>query len=87
MSQAVTAFRKFANDNPEVQRELIQITEAAQGFDLTALTALAQRENFNISVQELEAFMAEMADNDELSDFELEMVAAGTPIVCGNTGL
>ncbi|MDO8320836.1 hypothetical protein [Rhodoferax sp.] len=84
MNAAFDAFRKHANQNPELQRELIHIVEATQSFDLTALTALAQRENFNVTVQDAEKFIAEIAGNDdELSDFELEMVAAGAPINCG----
>lgn len=81
MNADFDAFRQHANQNPELQRELLHVVEAAQSFDLTALTALARRENFNITVEDAEKFIDEIiANDDELSDFELEMVAAGSPV-------
>lgn len=79
MNQNVEAFRTAVNQNPELQREITDLIESTQAIDYKAISELAKRHNYSFTEQEA---MQLMASNDELSDFELEMVAAGSPTNC-----
>ncbi len=82
MTQDVEAFRQAVDQNPALQKE-VKALVVAQGIDYKAISELGEKHNFSFTAEEAQQLL--MASNDELSDFELEMVAAGG--VCCQSGL
>ena len=76
MSQNFEAFRQAVNHNPELQKEVAKLIEQAKAIDFGAISELAKRHDYVFSAQEAQNLLV---SDDELSDFELEMVAAGIP--------
>lgn len=72
----VVKFRLAVNDRPELQHAL---REAVVGLDPFDLTAFAAKHGYDFTRDEL----LDLARNvkDELTDFELEMVAGGVDVV------
>ena len=79
MNHDVGAFRKAVDQNSKLQREITDLIESTQAIDYAAISALARRHNYSFTSEEA---MQLMYANDELSDFELEMVAAGSSSDC-----
>ncbi|MGQ0655181.1 MAG: Nif11-like leader peptide family RiPP precursor [Betaproteobacteria bacterium] len=80
--QSLQSFRQQANGNPELEAAVRGCLSGPQGaLDLGALAALGKRHGFDFSADDVRAAMA--TSEEELSDFELEVVSAGLPC---NTG-
>ena len=75
----VIEFNNYAQGNEALSAELAGIAGMAD------YAAIAKREGFDISAEELEAFVASQADGQgaELSDSELEQVSGGTVTIGG----
>ncbi len=77
MNQNLEAFRKAIDENPAIQQEITSLFEQAKAIDYSALSELGKRYNFTFTPVDAEQCYQDMVENDELTDFELEMVAAG----------
>ncbi|MFZ2403786.1 MAG: hypothetical protein WAW41_01525 [Methylobacter sp.] len=86
MNQNFEAFRKAADANAEIQQEITKLAQQAQGIDYSALSELGKRYNFTFTPQDAERCCQELAEDGELSDFELELVAGGTSSTCVQPG-
>jgi predicted ribosomally synthesized peptide with nif11-like leader len=73
--QAAQAFRQEVNQNPELQA-LVGTHIQAGGINAEALAALAREHGHDVSTDDVIATLS--AANDELSDFEMDLVAGGT---------
>jgi predicted ribosomally synthesized peptide with nif11-like leader len=85
MNQNFDAFRKAVDENPAIQQEAIEITGQAKAIDYSALAELGKRHGYVFTPQDISQYYQETTEDDELSDFELEMVAAGNTVDCGNS--
>jgi len=89
MSDAVMEFYKVARRDKEIVDLLSGISDEAmfiktvmelgreKGFVFTA-------EEAGSAISEFDSFIEAASNDDELTDFELEMVAAGLPINCSS---
>tara|TARA_R110000787_G_scaffold143488_5_gene257243 strand:- start:21751 stop:22014 length:264 start_codon:yes stop_codon:yes gene_type:complete len=77
-TDAVIGFRNLINSNPEIEAKVRGFVTADEGLDLDRVAKLAEQHGFSFSEHDVMEVFAN--DNDELSDFELEMVAAGNQI-------
>ena len=75
MSQNFEAFRQAVNHDSDLQKEVAELIERTKGIDFGAISELAGRHDYVFSPQEAQSLLG---SEDELSDFELEMVAAGS---------
>ncbi|MGQ0655180.1 MAG: Nif11-like leader peptide family natural product precursor [Betaproteobacteria bacterium] len=74
--QSLQSFREKLNGNAQLEADVRGcLTGPAGGLNIDALAALGQRHGFDFTADEVRTAMA--AANDELSDFELEVVSAG----------
>ena len=71
--KAVEEFRKAVRDSQALQEEIRASTEA--GAKPQDIVAIAAKHGFDFTTDEMSAVANEVSD--ELTDFELEMVAAG----------
>tara|TARA_R110002110_G_scaffold261322_6_gene477135 strand:- start:6459 stop:6722 length:264 start_codon:yes stop_codon:yes gene_type:complete len=77
-TESVNGFRSLIDSNPEIEARMRTFVAADGALDLGLVTKLGEQHGFSFSEQDImEAFAN---DNDELSDFELEMVAAGNQV-------
>lgn len=76
----MTSFREKVTADPAIQLEVRKLMETAGSPDLACLVELGAQHGCQFSEQEVSDLFAN--DNDELSDFELEMVSAGTMVDC-----
>jgi predicted ribosomally synthesized peptide with nif11-like leader len=74
--QAAISFREKINADPALQARVRELAPAGQTLDVTALGA-----SLGFSFSRAEAEQAYSPD-DELSDFELEMVQSAAPAPC-----
>ncbi|MRG73950.1 hypothetical protein GH722_19505 [Alphaproteobacteria bacterium HT1-32] len=89
MSDAVMEFYKVARRDDEMVSLLAGIEDEAlfiktamelgreKGFVFTA-------EEAGAAISQFDGFIEDVSNDDELTDFELEMVAAGLPINCSS---
>ncbi len=86
MNHNFEAFRKAADANTEIQQEIAKLMQKVQAIDYSALSELGLRYNFTFTAQDAERCCRELAEDGELSDFELELVAGGTSSTCVQPG-
>jgi predicted ribosomally synthesized peptide with nif11-like leader len=77
-TQALQAFRGEVSNS-----EQLQAAVRACAMDLGAIAALGRKHGFDFTSDEIQSTFS--ASGGELSDFELEMVSAGTAIDCGTS--
>jgi len=77
----VRQFRKLVDTDTQLQQELRSHVGAGR-WNSSAVIDLANRRGLELSVADL---VADLAEDDELSDFELEMVTAASPLPCDDT--
>jgi len=95
--QALQQFREKVNANPVLEGEVnawlgdsginLNTGPVNPGAVSEAIVALGKRHGFDFSADELLAVFGGPASSelgDELSDLELELVAAGNPINCND---
>jgi len=80
--EAVKKFRTTVNENPSLQETMLKLTDGEGNLLLPEIIKLGAQHGFEITEADIEALYSN--DNDELSDFELEMVSAG--VVMKNSG-
>ncbi len=77
---AAQAFRKQVNGNQALETEVRSCVRQDGSLDVDAVVTLGKQRGFNIEAADLVALFG--ANDDELSDFELELVSAGLPTQC-----
>ncbi len=78
--QAVQAFREQVNTSPALQAEVAR--HVSKGVvNYAAIGELARAHGFEFTLAEAQAALA--ANDDELSDFEMELVSGGSAGVIG----
>jgi len=80
--ESVNEFRDKVKNSPELETVLRELFFSDGRLDLPGAVKLGEQHGFSFSEDEIVALFAN--DNDELSDFELEMVSAGAPINCNS---
>jgi len=76
----VISFSEKVVGQPQLE---VKVRACIEGnLNLPALVALGAEHGFTFTEDEVWSIYAN--DNDELSDFELEMVAAGNPVNCND---
>ena len=77
-SESLQLFRTQVNGNAQQEAAVRAcLTAPDGGLDIDALAALGRQGGFDFNADDVRAAMA--ATDDELSDFELEVVAGGAP--------
>ena len=89
MNTTVIDFYKFARTNPEIVTQL-SAERDPEAFLARAVEA-GREAGFDFSLEEarleltdLPQLINDIANDDELTDFELELVSAGSLINCGS---
>ncbi len=83
--EAATEFRTLVNNTPALQSAVRELVNEDGLIELEDAIKLGLEHGYVIDEQDIIALSAN--DNDELSEFELEMVSAGVPIVCQDNGI
>ncbi len=78
--EAATEFRAMVNETPALQSAIRELMNDDGLLDLAGTKKLGQQHGYLFEENDIEVLIAN--DNDELSDFELELVSAGAPINC-----
>jgi len=78
--EAAIEFRAMVNETPALQSAVWDLMGSDGLLDLPETVKLGQQHGYVFGEKDIESLIAN--DNDELSDFELEMVSAGVPINC-----
>jgi predicted ribosomally synthesized peptide with nif11-like leader len=79
--QAAMDFRALVSQDKGLQAEVARVLRVEE------LIALGARHGFEFGAQEAVAVIDSATHEDELSEFELELVAGGTPMCCNcNSG-
>ena len=73
-------FRELLESNPDAQREVLHIVKQEQYLDVAGI---GQKYGFEFSDETAEDVF--VSSDGELSDFELELVAAASPSLCDDT--
>ncbi|WP_417782029.1 hypothetical protein [Terasakiella pusilla] len=76
----VLEFRKLVISDENLQNEVSKAVGNGK-WDPEALIKLGEANGLSFTSDDLVDTL--FAEDDELSDFELELVAAGVPVVCG----
>jgi predicted ribosomally synthesized peptide with nif11-like leader len=86
--QSLQSFREKVNGNPDLEAAIKGcLTGPSGAVDADAVSAIGKRNGFDFSAEDVRGAMSGAgigAMNDELSDFELEVVSAGNPINCSD---
>lgn len=83
--QAFGAFREKVNRSPELQQQVLSAVRAVRG-EGSGIVALGKAHGCEFTVDEAQQNWTELtAGGGELSDFELEVVAAGSGSVSGDS--
>lgn len=78
----VLKFRSLVDSDPDLQADVGR--HVGNGtWNAAAIVEIGQARGLKFTADDLASVMDE---DDELSDFELELVAAATASQCGNTG-
>ena len=77
----VFKFRALVDADPKLQDEVQQHVNR-NGWDASAIAEIGRGKGLDFSAGDIASVLQE---DDELSDFELEMVAAALPVPCGDT--
>lgn len=80
--ESASAFRDQVGRNPELQTQVKTCLASGQGLD--QIVALGKQHGFQFTPDEAETCLLETGD--ELSEFELEMVAGGAGKKSGTAG-
>jgi len=80
--ETVNQFRDKVKNSPELETVLRGLLDSDGRLDLPGAVKLGEQHGFSFSEDEIVALFAN--DNEELSDFELEMVSAGLPQQLGS---
>lgn len=83
--ESLNQFREKLSADTELQEAMRGLLGSDGMLDLAAAVALGEQHGFQFTAEDITS--AASNDNDELSDFELEMVSAGAPLQSGNDGL
>lgn len=79
----VLKFRQLVDSDPKLQHEVAR--HVGNGtWDSSAIVAIGRSMGFDFDVEDI---VSGMDEDDELSDFELELVAAAAPTQCNDAGL
>lgn len=78
MSQTFEAFRQTLETNPALQKEVADIILKAKTFDSPEISEFCVRHNLDITPKDAFDYYKTMDESVELTDFELEMVSAGS---------
>lgn len=81
--EAITEFRQLIRGNAELEAAVGSLMSDTGVFDTTGAVELGSRHGFSFTEAEILSY--EIDPEDELSDFELEMAAAGTSVQCVDT--
>lgn len=73
VDETVSAFRKRVNQDPSLQSAFAQAISAGP----SAVASFAQKHGYDISPEQVSDAIEQLSHGDELSDFELELVAGG----------
>lgn len=79
----VLEFRRMVDSDPALQAEVTRHVGDGM-WDSTAIVEIGKAKGFDFTAQDLCDVMDE---DDELSDLELELVAAASTVACGNDGI
>ncbi|MES2495436.1 MAG: Nif11-like leader peptide family RiPP precursor [Pseudomonadota bacterium] len=79
INQSVEKFRELVSEDSSLQPAFLE----AFAKGPAALAQLAKQHGFDVSPAEVDAALAEISENGELSDFELELVSGG--VIRGST--
>jgi len=82
--ESVNEFREKIKNNSELEAVVRGLFGSDGMLDLPAAVKLGEQHGFTFSESDIDAAFAN--DNDELSDFELEMVSAGQPTRISSQG-
>jgi len=82
--EAATEFRAIVNQDPALEQTLRGLLDGDGLLKLPEVVKLGEQHGFSFSEDDIIAVFAN--DNDELSDFELEMVSAGNTMSCSEQG-
>jgi hypothetical protein len=75
---ALNDFRRSIRGNEAIEAEVAVLLSSAGGIDIAGIVALGERHGFSFTEAEVQTY--ELGKDDELSDFELEIVSAGAAI-------
>lgn len=78
--KAANDFRQAVRDNAELENKVRTLFTEDGLLDLSATVRLGAQHGYVFNEADIEDVFAN--DNDDLSDFELEMISAGVPIRC-----
>lgn len=82
--EAVQNFRNVIRNDAVIEAQMREVMASGDGLDLSRAVQLGRQHGYRFSEQDvMELFTNE---DDELSDFELELVAAGNPSNCHSGG-
>nr|CAA6811453.1 MAG: Unknown protein [uncultured Thiotrichaceae bacterium] len=84
--QDVQSFRQLVASNKDLQDSVRQYVGSGQ-WDSQGLAALGREHDLRLTEEAVYATFSDNNDDndDELTDFELEMILAGNPMMCTNT--
>lgn len=80
----VLEFRKLVSSDKAMQTEVAKIVGNG-GWDAEVLVKMGQANGLSFTADDIVSSLSE--EDDELSDFELEMVAAGGSVSCVKGGV
>jgi len=80
--KAANEFRAIVSGDPALEGTLRGLLDENGLLNLPETVKLGAKHGCQFSEADIEALFSN--DNDELSDFELEMVSAGLPINCSS---
>jgi predicted ribosomally synthesized peptide with nif11-like leader len=83
--EAVETFRETVNASQELRAALRECMSRDAMIDPETIVGLGRQNGFDFTPDEVEAVFVQ--EGGELSEFELELVAAGTPINCKSNGM
>lgn len=78
----VLEFRRLVDSDPALQAEVTRHVGAGT-WDSTAIVEIGKAKGLSFTAQDLADVLTE---DDELTDIELELVAAAAPVSCNNQG-
>ncbi len=91
IDQAGAEFYAHLRDKPDLWSELARIDDPEEFYDAVVAAAVGEGYHLDanmvrsVTAEEFLALLQGVANDDELTDEELELVAAGSPVACDDT--